>query len=550
MEISLLTLALVAGVIVLAYRYYTKNNFYFADKPIPFLKPDFPFGNQNPLMFKKVTIFDHFRNLYNTFPTAKIYGMFNVRQPAYIVRDPELIKQITVKDFDHFADHMATGLEDSSSDMLLANSLVSLRGQKWRDMRATLSPAFTGSKMRIMFELIAECGQSMVEHFRGEEAKAKGTGSGLQLEMKDVMSRFGNDVIGTAAFGIKVDSLRDPENEFIVMARSIMNQQSPVKVVKMLGFTFFPKLMSRFKIDFLTKEEDRFFRQAIQETMRVREEKGIFRPDMIELLMQAKKGSLKHQPEGDDKKTETSATTSAEEGFATVEESQIGRRAHNRAWTDSELIAQAFIFFFAGYETVSWSISFALYELAISEDIQRKLREEIDETEASLAVGEVIGYEKLQSMRYMDMVVSETLRKWPFGTVLNRECIQDYSCDDGTGNKFTIEKGSMLLIPIIGIHFDEKYYKEPERFDPERFNEQNRKNIQSGTYIPFGIGPRNCIGSRFALMEVKVVLYYLLKHFRVTPCAKTQIPLKFKKSATQLATEQGIWLEFNSRTAT
>ncbi|ETN64342.1 cytochrome P450 9b2 [Anopheles darlingi] len=550
MEISLLTLALVAGVIVLAYRYYTKNNFYFADKPIPFLKPEFPFGNQNPLMFKKVTIFEHFRNLYDAFPTAKIYGMFNVRQPAYVVRDPELIKQITVKDFDHFADHMATGMEDSGSEVLLANSLVSLRGQKWRDMRATLSPAFTGSKMRVMFSLIAECAQSMVEHFRSEETKAAGgAGTGLQLELKDVMSRFGNDVIGTAAFGIKVDSFRNPENEFITMARSIMNQQSIVKVVKMLGFTFFPKLMARLKFDFLTKEEDKFFRQTISETMRIREEKGIFRPDMIELLMQAKKGSLKHQQEGDDKKTETTTTTT-EEGFATVEESQIGRRAHDRAWTDSELIAQAFIFFFAGYETVSWSISFALYELAIAEDIQRKLREEIDETEATLAEGEVIGYEKLQSMRYMDMLVSETLRKWPFGTVLNRECLQDYTCDNGSGDKFTIEKGSMLLIPLIGIHFDEKYYTEPERFDPERFNEQNRKNIQSGTYLPFGIGPRNCIGSRFALMEVKVVLYYLLKHFRVTPCAKTQIPLKFKKSATQLATEQGIWLEFSSRTAT
>ncbi|XP_035788120.1 probable cytochrome P450 9f2 [Anopheles albimanus] len=543
MEISLLTLALVAGVIVLAYRYYTKNNFYFADKPIPSLKPDFPFGNMNALMLKKVTIFEHFRNLYNAFPTAKIYGMFNVRQPVYVVRDPELIKQITVKDFDHFADHMVTGLEDSDSDMLLANSLVSLRGQKWRDMRATLSPAFTGSKMRIMFELIAECGQSMVDHFRSEEAR-QAAGSGLQLEMKDVMSRFGNDVIGTAAFGIKVDSFREPENEFISMARSIMNQQSPVKVIKMMGFSLFPKLMSRLKIDFLSKEEDRFFRQTITETMRVRQEKGIFRPDMIELLMQAKKGSLKHQQEGEEKKS----GTETEEGFATVEESQIGRRAHDRAWTDSELIAQAFIFFFAGYETVSWSISFALYELAVAEDIQRKLREEIDETEATLADGAVIDYEKLQSMRYMDMVVSETLRKWPFATVLNRECIRDYQYDDGAGNRFTIEKGSMLLMPFIGMHFDERYYAQPERFDPERFNEQNRKTIQSGTYLPFGSGPRNCIGSRFALMEVKVVLYYLLKHFRVTPCAKTQIPLRFKKTPSQLATEQGIWLQFSSRT--
>uniref|UniRef100_A0A182MYK0 Uncharacterized protein n=1 Tax=Anopheles dirus TaxID=7168 RepID=A0A182MYK0_9DIPT len=546
MEISLLTLALVVGLLVAAYRYFTKDYFYFADKSIPFLKPSFPFGNAGPLLMKKVDLFQHFKNLYDAFPEARIFGMFSMRQPVYVVRDPELVKQITVKDFDHFADHMSNGVNDSDqadSHMLLVNSLVSLRGQKWRDMRATLSPAFTGSKMRLMFALIAECGQTMVEHFRSEERKARAAGgTGLQMEMKDVMTRFANDVIGTAAFGIKVDSFRDPNNQFISVARSVTNQESLMKAIKMICFTFMPKLMMRLNIDFLTPEEDRFFRDTIQETMRTREEQGIFRPDMIELLMQAKKGSLKHQQDSEQKQDRETA-----EGFATVEESQVGRRAHDRVWTDSELIAQAFIFFFAGFETISWTLSFALFEMATNEDIQTRLYDEVCEAEQSLEEGQTLSYEKLQSLPYLDMVVSETLRKWSIGTLLNRECIRDYQYDDGRGVKFTIEKGALIFIPIVGMHYDPKYYPNPERFDPERFSVENRKNIQSGTYLPFGSGPRNCIGSRFALMETKVVLYYLLLHFRVIPFAKTQIPLKLKKSSTQFATEQGIWLEFQSR---
>uniref|UniRef100_A0A182LYC0 Uncharacterized protein n=1 Tax=Anopheles culicifacies TaxID=139723 RepID=A0A182LYC0_9DIPT len=548
MEISLVTLALVVGLCVAAYRYVTKNYFYFADKPIPFLKPSFPFGNAGPILMKKVTLFEHFKNLYDAFPNARIHGMFNMRQPAYVVRDPELVKQITVKDFDYFVDHMTTGLEqteqNNSNHMLLGNSLVSLRGQKWRDMRATLSPAFTGSKMRLMFALIAECGQTMVAHFRSEEQKARSAGeAGLQLEMKDVMTRFANDVIGTAAFGIKVDSFRDPANQFISMARSVTSQESFVKALKMIAFTFAPKLMMRFNIDFLTPEEDRFFRDTILETMRTRQEKGIFRPDMIELLMQAKKGSLKHQ-QTDEAKQEIGDTA---EGFATVEESHVGRRAHDRVWSDTELIAQAFIFFFAGFETISWTLSFALYEIAVNDDVQTRLFEEVREAEQSLEEGKTLSYEKLQSMPYLDMVVSETLRRWPIATVLNRECVRDYLYDDGQGVKFTIEKGALIFIPIVGMHFNPKYYPDPERFDPERFNEENKKKIQNGTYLPFGAGPRNCIGSRFALMEAKVVLYYLLLHFHVKPCAKTQIPLKLKKSSTQFQTEQGIWLEFQSR---
>ncbi|XP_053677318.1 cytochrome P450 9e2-like [Anopheles nili] len=544
MEIGLITLALVVGLVVAAYWYFTKNYFYFADKPIPFEKPSFPFGSAAPLMMRKVTLFEHFKNLYNTFPNARISGTFSLRTPSYIVRDPDMIKQITVKDFDHFVDHMSNGIEESENNkhMLLINSLVSLRGQKWRDMRATLSPAFTGSKMRLMFTLIAECGQSMIKYFQAEEQKARTSGgTGLQLELKDVMSRFANDVIGTAAFGIKVDSFHDPNNQFITMARSITNQESLVRALKMIGFTFMPKLMVRLNIDFLAPEEDSFFRDTILETMRTRQEKGIFRPDMIELLMQAKKGSLKHQ-QADEQKEQA-------EGFATVEESKVGRRSHDRVWTDSELVAQAFIFFFAGYETISWTLSFALYELAIAEDIQKRLYEELYETEQALESGQSLSYEKLQSLPYLDMVVSETLRKWPIGTLLNRECVREYQYDDGHGVKFTMEKGALVFISIIGMHYDPKYFADPERFDPERFNEENRKKIQSGTYLPFGAGPRNCIGSRFALMEAKVVLYYLLLHFRVLPCAKTQIPLKLKKSSTQFATEQGVWLEFQSRTS-
>ncbi|XP_053660557.1 cytochrome P450 9e2-like [Anopheles marshallii] len=548
MEISLITLALVVGLFVAAYRYYTKNYFYFADKPIPFLKPSFPFGNAGPIIMKKVTLFEHFKNLYNAFPNGRIHGIFNLRQPAYVVRDPDLVKQITVKDFDYFVDHVPTGLEqteENTSHLLLSNSLVALRGQKWRDMRATLSPAFTGSKMRLMFALIAECGQTMVAHFRSEEQKARSAGgAGLQLEMKDVMTRFANDVIGTAAFGIKVDSFRDPTNEFITVARSVTNQISFVKALKMIGYTIAPKLMMRWDIDFLTPEEKRFFRDTILETMRIREEKGIFRPDMIELLMQAKKGSLKHQQTVEPKQETTTA-----EGFATVEESHVGRRAHDRVWTDTELIAQAFIFFFAGFETISWTLSFALYELAVNDDIQARLFEEVRESEQSLEEGKTLSYEKLQSLPYLDMVVSETLRKWPIAMLLNRECVRDYQYDDGQGVKFTMEKGAHIYIPIVGMHFDAKYFPDPERFDPERFNEENKKTIQTGTYLPFGAGPRNCIGSRFALMEAKVVLYYLLLHFHVKPYAKTQIPLKLKKSSTQLQTEHGVWLEFQSRSS-
>ncbi|EAT41565.2 AAEL006795-PA [Aedes aegypti] len=516
----------------LIYRYMTRNYFYFADKPIPFLEPVFAIGNLGPLLMKKRDIFEHFRWLYNRFPN-RIFGMFSMSDPVFMIRDPAMLKRIAVKDFDHFADHSGLGgdTELDNPHMLVLNTLVALRGNKWRDMRATLSPAFTGSKMRQMFALIAECGQRMVEFYKGAEE-----GSRIEVEAKEMFSRFTNDVIATTAFGIEVDSFRQPENEIFSLGKAVMQPSGLLNTLKGIGYVLFPKLMVKMNVDFLSKKDDQFFRGTIQETMRIRQEKSIFRPDMIELLIQAKKGNLKHSA---DKQSEV-------EAFSAAEESQVGRRSHDRTWTDDELIAQALIFFSAGFETVSTTLSFVAYELARNDDVQSRLYEEILETNRSLD-GKILSYEALQAMPYMDMVVSETMRLWPIGTIVDRLCVKDYVYDDGQGCRFTIEKGRSVMGSVIGMHHDPKYYPQPEKFDPERFSAENRRNINPDTYLPFGIGPRNCIGSRFALMEMKAVVYYLLLNFSFDVTEKTQIPLKMQKSPSRFVSEKGIWIALKPR---
>lgn len=118
---------------------------------------------------------------------------------------------------------------------------------------------------------------------------------------------------------------------------------------------------------------------------------------------------------------------------------------------------------------------------------------------------------------------------------------------DFEGKKFTIEKDMNIIIPIYGIHRDPVYYPEPLKFDPERFNEENRGKIDPDTYLPFGVGPRNCIGSRFALMEIKTVIYYLLLNFNFEVTEKTQMPLKYAKSPIGVKTEKGVWVALKPR---
>lgn len=206
------------------------------------------------------------------------------------------------------------------------------------------------------------------------------------------------------------------------------------------------------------------------------------------------------------------------------------------------------VFFLAGFNGVSVGQCFMAYELAVNQDIQERLYKEIEAANAKLN-GEPLTYEALQEMKYLDMVVSEMLRRWPLAPTNERIVNKPYLLKsvDGT-SKVNLDVGDAIWIPTYALHMDPQYYPNPEQFDPERFNDENKSSIRSGTYLPFGIGPRNCIGSRYALMAIKSVFFYLLLNFSLHPSGQTKVPLKLKRGASAiLSAEGGFWAEIRRR---
>lgn len=215
--------------------------------------------------------------------------------------------------------------------------------------------------------------------------------------------------------------------------------------------------------------------------------------------------------------------------------------------TDLDITAQSFLFFFAGFETVSVAMCFSIYELTINPDIQKRLQDEIDETLASCN-GKVT-YDAIMKMKYIEMVVSETLRKWPPVAGIDRQCTKKLTLRKNNEETVTVEPGMAVHLAIMGIHRDEKYYKNPEKYDPERFNDENKELIQPGSYIPFGYGPRVCIASRFALLETKVLLFNLFANFDFQVIEKTPIPMVLRKGASNLDAQDGFWVGLTPRKA-
>ncbi|GBP77549.1 Probable cytochrome P450 9f2 [Eumeta japonica] len=371
-------------------------------------------------------------------------GILERTMPIVMIRDPELIKLITVKDFDHFVDH---------------------------------------------------------REFFGEDVFNKVT---EEVDVDDLMRRYANDVIASTAFGIEVNSVVDKTNEFYETGQKLSNFSVWMRI-KILITHAFPALAKKLKLQAFSEKTTNFFRGLVKNTMEYREQNKVERPDMIQLLMQAAK-----------------------------------------EWNPDELVGQAFIFFMAGFETSASVLVMTVHELSLNPEVQATLYEEIKQFGD---VKKALIYDILQNMKYLDMVINETFRKWSPAIIMDRVCLKPYDLPPSRpgANPYTVEPGQVVYNMVNCIHMDEKYYPEPHRFDPERFSEENKNNIKPFTFMPFGMGPRNCIGARFALLEVKVLLYHLILNFEILKCQRTSEPLRLQPTDFQIKALGGTWVKLRKR---
>uniref|UniRef100_A0A2A4JEN6 unspecific monooxygenase n=1 Tax=Heliothis virescens TaxID=7102 RepID=A0A2A4JEN6_HELVI len=494
-------------------------------KPVPLL------GNMTSVIFRRNHYADNILKFCKSFPEEKFVGRFEFINESIVILDLELVKKIAVKDFEYFLDHRNFGAES-----FFNRTLFLLTGQEWKDMRTTLTPAFTSSKIRHMVPFMVEVGDQMILSLKKKLEDS--TDDYIEVDCQDLTTRYANDVIASCAYGLKVDSHTDRDNQFYAMGRSLFAFSFRTMIMFFVLLNA-PKIAKFFKWDIVPASVRKFFTNLVLDTMKDREMRHIIRPDMIHLLMEANKGKLTHE----DVKSNDDTV-----GFATVEESSIGMTELKRVWKDEDLVAQAFLFFIAGFETVSATMSFLLYELAVNPDIQERLAQEVRDHDDKN--GGKFDFNSIQSMKYMDMVVSEVLRKWPAPMVLDRECTKDYNLgkpNNAAEKDYIIPKGTGVQIPIYAFHNDPRYFPNPEKFDPERFSPENKHKFNANAYMPFGVGPRNCVGSRFALCELKVITYQILRHMELSPCKSTCIPAELATNHLNLRLKGGHTLRFRLR---
>lgn len=147
--------------------------------------------------------------------------------------------------------------------------------------------------------------------------------------------------------------------------------------------------------------------------------------------------------------------------------------------------------------------------------------------------------EKFLRAFILDYLQLETLRKYPPAVVLTREALNGYTISD---TKHVIERGTICFIPVYAIHHDPEYYPEPEKFRPERFAPETVSKRDPLKWLPFGVGPRNCIGLRFAMMQIRLSLATLLANFEFSTTDKTIVPITFVPQNFMLTPNDGVYL--------
>uniref|UniRef100_A0A8K9XE50 unspecific monooxygenase n=1 Tax=Oncorhynchus mykiss TaxID=8022 RepID=A0A8K9XE50_ONCMY len=403
---------------------------------------------------------------------GRIWGIYDGRQPVLCVMDKSMIKTVLIKE----CYNIFTNRRNIILNGELFDAVSIAEDDTWRRIRSVLSPSFTSGRLKEMFGIMKQHSANLLNGMKKQADKDQ------TIEVKEFFGPYSMDVVTSTAFSVDIDSLNNPSDPFISNVKKMFkfNLFNPL-ILLILFFPFIGPILEKMKFSFFPTAVLDFFYAS---------------------LAKIKSGR--------------------DTGNSTVNMFYIYICMYD-CYIDIFIctfiiLSQAIIFIFGGYETSSTTMSFLAYNLATNPHTMTKLQEEIDTVFPNKAP---IQYEALMQMDYLDCVLNESLRLYPVAPRLERVAKKTVEI-----NGIVIPKDCVVLVPTWTLHRDPEIWSDPEEFKPERFSKENKEPIDPYTYMPFGAGPRNCIGMRFAMIMMKLAMVEILQSFTFSVCDETEIPLE------------------------
>ncbi|KAG7316186.1 hypothetical protein KOW79_021052 [Hemibagrus wyckioides] len=433
---------------------------------------------------------------------GKIWGIYEARRPALCIMDTEIIKTVLIKE----CYSLFTNRRNFRLNGPLYDALTIAEDEDWKRIRSVLSPSFTSGRLKEMFGIMKSHSHSLVKNLQ------KVSERGESADIKEFFGAYSMDVVTSTAFSVDIDSLNNPKDPFVTNIKKMLKFSflAPLFIVIAL-FPFFAPVLEKMNFAIFPTAVTDFFYASLQKIKSERVVKdNKKRVDFMQLMI-------------DSQKSETD---------------DLNNKETNKGLNDHEILSQSLVFIFAGYETSSKTLSYLFYNLASNPETMKKLKKEIDEIFPNKAE---VDYDTVINMDYLDAAMSESLRLYPVALRLERICKKTVEI-----NGLTIPKDTVVMIPTYTLHRDPEFWPDPETFNPERFTKENKESIEQYAYMPFGLGPRNCIGMRFALVAMKLAVVEILQRFDISLSEETKVPLKLKNSGF-LDPEEPIKIIFTPR---
>ncbi|KAK8778562.1 hypothetical protein V5799_020094 [Amblyomma americanum] len=413
---------------------------------------------------------------------GRLYGSYQGTVPTLVVADPEILRDIFVTKFHNFSDRSAS--QHIGSDVW-KKSILNLSGDEWRKARNVFTPALTTVRLRTIVIKIKTVAERLATCIVDAASKNKPVNFG------ELVHHTALDITAALNYSIDLDSRNEPNHALIKCLDGIFMTAAGWKVLMLF---LMPNVYKVLQPDYPTEASTDVFKAFVSHLIEERKAQNKEEDDFLQVFMNADYD----WEEAGDKKSNNS---------------------EKKRMSLDEITAQGIVSFVGGVESTTTNVAVTTYYLALNPECQERAIAEVDK---ALSEGDIT-YDALQEMPYIDACIKEGLRLCTPDSTMFRLCTEETTV---AGIHF--KPGMCVDIPVLAMHHDPDHFPDPEKFNPERFLPENKDSVRPFTYIPFGAGPRNCVGMRLGMVQAKTILVSLLRHVRFETCQQTMVPLKFK----------------------
>ncbi|XP_058126055.1 cytochrome P450 4d1-like [Anopheles ziemanni] len=366
----------------------------------------------------------------------------------------------------------------------LGTGLLLSFGEKWFQRRKIITPAFHFKILDQFMDVFNKEADILVDKLAQRVNRG-------EFDIYDNITLYALDSICATSMGVHINAQDDPNHEYA---------QGVKKVSEFMFRRVFSLLRQFPSLFFLypyAREQGRVIKKLHDFTNSVIEKRR--------LQLQAEQAIGKVEFDRD----ETDLYSKRRDTFL---DQLLKVKVDGKPLSTADIREEVDTFMFEGHDTTTSGISFTILNLAKHPEIQQKVFDEINGMLGANAKTTFLTSALLQEMKYLDMVIKESLRLVPPVPFIGRALVEDMEM-----NGTIIPAGTTISLNIFALHRNPKVFPEPEKFIPERFSDDNDIKRGPYDYIPFSAGSRNCIGQKYALLEMKVTLVKLLASYRILP---------------------------------